>query len=222
MVSRFCGIHRVVKLLRDPKFQDLLLNYPRAKRSFLVAYEATDNVTSEWKFRVEEEYLKPEDYLTRFATFIQAKQAEIEALQVLMTRPQEWKTDVLEGLREKLRSASFEERDLQKASELVHHRLADIISLVKHAAKAEAPIYTAEERVDHALSQLLAQNQFTDEQRQWLQLIREHLVKNLTIELDDFDAPIFFQRGGLGKARKVFADGLAPMLKRINAALASV
>jgi len=211
-----------LKLLRDPKFQDLLLNYPRAKRSFLVAYETTDNVTSEWKFRVEEEYLKPEDYLTRFATFIQAKQSEIEALQVLMTRPQEWKTDVLEGLREKLRAASFEERDLQKASELVHHRLADIISLVKHAAKAEAPIYTAEERVDHALSQLLAQNQFTDEQRQWLQLIREHLVKNLTIELDDFDAPIFFQRGGLGKARKVFADDLAPMLKRINAALASV
>jgi hypothetical protein len=40
-------------------------------------------------------------------------------------------------------------------------------------------------------------------------LIREHLVKNLTIELDDFDAPIFFQRGGLGKARKVFADDLA-------------
>lgn len=69
---------------------------------------------------------------------------------------------------------------------------------------------------------MLAQNQLTDEQRQWLQLIREHLVKNLTIELDDFDAPIFFQRGGLGKARMVFADDLAPMLKRINAALASV
>lgn len=83
-----------------------------------------------------------------------------------MTRPQEWKTDVLEGLREKLRAASFEERVLEEASELVHHRLADIISLVKHAAKAEAPIYTAAEQVDHALSQLLAQNQFTDEQRQ--------------------------------------------------------
>lgn len=211
-----------LKLLRDPKLQDLLLNYPRAKRSFLVGYEIGDNVTSEWKFRVEEEYLKPEDYLTRFATFIQAKQSEIEALQVLMSRPQDWRTDVLDGLRQKLRSASFDERDLQKASELVHHRLADIISLVKHAAKDASPIYTAEERVDHAMSQLLAQNRFSDEQLQWLQLIREHLVKNLTIELDDFDAPIFFQRGGLGKAKKVFAGELAPLLQRINEALASV
>ncbi|MBI2308488.1 MAG: hypothetical protein HYU78_14445 [Rhodocyclales bacterium] len=99
--------------------------------------------------------------------------------------------------------------------------LADIISLVKHAAKEASPIYTAEERVGHAMSQLLAQNRFSDEQLQWLQLIREHLVKNLTIELDDFDAPIFFQRGGLGKANKVFAGELAPLLPRINEALAS-
>jgi hypothetical protein len=28
-----------------------------------------------------------------------------------MSRPQEWRTDVLEGLRQKLRAASFEERD---------------------------------------------------------------------------------------------------------------
>lgn len=49
-----------LKLLRDPAFQDLLVNYPRAKRSFLVAYETADTVTSEWKFRVEDEYLKPE------------------------------------------------------------------------------------------------------------------------------------------------------------------
>jgi type I restriction enzyme R subunit len=61
----------------------------------------------------------------------------------------------------------------------VHHRLADIISLVKHAAKGEAPIFTAEERVDRAMKQLRAQSTFSDEQLQWLQLIREHLVKNL-------------------------------------------
>ncbi len=211
-----------MKLLRDPKFQELLLNYPRAKRSFLIGYETQDAVTSEWKFRVEDEFLKPEDYLTRFAQFIQTKQTEIEALQVLMNRPQEWRTDVLEGLRQKLRAASFDERELQKAAELVHHRLADIISLVKHAAKEESPIYSAEERVDHAMSHLQAQNSFTGEQLQWLQLIREHLVKNLTIELDDFDAPIFFQRGGMGKARKIFDAGLEKLIHQINEHLAAV
>lgn len=211
-----------MKLLRDAKFQDLLLNYPRALRSFLVGYEVSDKVTSEWKFRVEDEYLKPEDYLTHFAKFIRAKSSEIEALQVLMHRPQNWRTDVLTALREKLRSANFEERDLQKASELVHHRLADIISLVKHAAKDEAPIFTAEERVDRAMNQFRAQRGFSDEQLQWLQLVREHLVKNLTIELDDFDLmPIFSDRGGLGRAKKLFEPNLQHMLKQINKELAA-
>jgi type I restriction enzyme R subunit len=211
-----------LRLLRDPKFQDLLLNYPRAKRSFLVGYEIGDKVTSEWKFRVEDEYLKPEDYLTHFATFIRAHSSEIEALQVLMHRPHDWRSDVLTGLREKLRAADFEEWDLQKASELVHHRLADIISLVKHAAKEALPILTAEERVDRALSQLQANNSFSNEQQQWLQLIREHLVKNLTIELDDFDLmPIFSDRGGLGRAKKLFEPNLQPILKQINMELAA-
>jgi type I restriction enzyme R subunit len=211
-----------MKLLRTPAFQELLLNYERAKRSFLIGYEVADNVTSERQFRVEDRYLKPEDYLTHFAKFIRAKSAEIEALQVLMHRPQEWRTDVLTGLRDRLRAAQFDERDLQTASKLVHHRLADIISLVKHAAKDEAKIFTAEERVDRAMTQLQSKSRFSDEQAQWLQLIREHLVTNLTIELDDFDfMPIFSNRGGLGRARKLFDPSLNALLTQINTELAA-
>jgi type I restriction enzyme, R subunit len=35
-----------MKLLRDSSFQDLLLNYPRPIRSFLVALETEDQVSS--------------------------------------------------------------------------------------------------------------------------------------------------------------------------------
>jgi type I restriction enzyme, R subunit len=34
-----------LKLLRNREFQDLLVNYQRAKRSFLVAYETEDEVS---------------------------------------------------------------------------------------------------------------------------------------------------------------------------------
>jgi type I restriction enzyme R subunit len=40
----------VMRLLRDSAFQDLLVNYPRPKRTFLVAYPTEDTVTSEWLF----------------------------------------------------------------------------------------------------------------------------------------------------------------------------
>jgi type I restriction enzyme, R subunit len=77
--------------------------------------------------------------------------------------------------------------------------------MVKHAARNAEPILTAEERVDRALQKIARNRSFNEEQQKWLALIREHLVKNLTIEEDDFDVvPIFEQFGGKGKARRVF------------------
>jgi len=98
----------------------------------------------------------------------------------------------------------------------------DIISMVKHAAKEQEPILTAEERVDKAMKKVTTGEKFNDEQKKWLGFIREHLIKNLTIDMDDLKyMPIFEQRGGLGEAQKVFDKELAAFLAEINAAVAA-
>ncbi len=62
---------------------------------------------------------------------------------------------------------------------------------------------------------------FTTEQRQWLELIRDHIAANLGIEMDDFDFAPFAQRGGIGKAHRVFGDDIAKLLHELNEALAA-
>ena len=59
-----------MKLLRNEAFQDLLVNYPRAKRSFYVGYETQDEVSSEAMIHAGAKYQKPEDYLDSFARFV--------------------------------------------------------------------------------------------------------------------------------------------------------
>jgi type I restriction enzyme R subunit len=142
---------------------------------------------------------------------------------VLIKRLQEWKTEVLNELREKLKRNRFAETELQKAHNLVYNKaLADIISMVKHAARQEEPVLTAEERVDQAIQKVRLGKSFNEEQDKWLGFIRDHLVQNLTIDLDDFEkAPIFEQRGGLTRARKVFSDTLAGLIAEINYAMAA-
>lgn len=210
-----------LNLLRNSEFQDLLENYPRRKRQFVKAPDVDDVVTSEYIFRVGDKALKPADYLLEFAAFVRDHAKDIDAIKVLLEKPKGWKTDTLESLRHTLTSAAFSERDLQKAHKIVHRKaLADIISMVKHAAQTDAPLLTAEERVDRAMSKVVTGKTFTDDQRQWLALIREHLVTNLTIELSDFDLmPIFDDRGGLGKSRKLFGIQLEPLVEELNAAL---
>lgn len=211
-----------LKLLRNSEFQNLLINYQRAKRLFLVAYEADDVVVSErhsWYGQFE----KPEDYLTAFAQFIKENSDRITAIKILLDRPKQWKPSALEELRQKLKDNSYDEKILSAAHQVVYHKaLVDIISMVKHAARDAEPIFTAEERVDRALRLISQRRSFNDEQQKWLSLIREHLIQNLTIEENDFDVlPIFEKFGGKGRAHRVFGDTLPFLIEDLNRAIAA-
>ncbi len=212
-----------MKLLRDNDFQEMLLNYERAKRHFLVGYEIEDDVSSEVMIPFGSDYQKPEDYLHSFARFVRENPEQIEAIRVVLERPKNWKTEALKELREKLAQNKFPEFELRKAHRLVYHKaLADIISMVKHAARAEEPIYSAEERVDRALKKVTADKTFTEEQMKWLGYIREHLIENLTIDLADFDyIPVFERHGGKAIANKVFDNKLETLIAEINYAIAA-
>jgi type I restriction enzyme R subunit len=213
-------------LLRKPTFQDLLVNYPRAKRVFTVAVAAGDTVSSNWLIRGEDgkEY-KPEDYLAAFARFVKENPAQIEAIRILLDRPQEWGTDALSELRTKLAATKerFTVDNLQKIHAAAYGKsLVDIISMVKHAAKEEEPLLTAGERVDRAMGRITQGQTFSEEQRCWLDRIRAHLIENLSIDRDDFDTiPIFWREGGWGKANKVFEGKLDTFLTTLNAAMAA-
>jgi len=210
-----------MKTLRDEALQDLLVNYPRAKRGFVVAYETEDTVSSEWLIG---EY-KPEDYLEAFARFVRENPAHIDAIGILLDRPQDWSTDALSELRQKLAATRerFTVENLQKAH-AAHYRkaLVDIISMVKHAADEQQPLLTAVERVDRAIMQTTGGREFTAEQRAWLERIRSHLIENLSIDREDFDdLPVFAREGGWGSADGSFTGRLGELIGRINAAIAA-
>ena len=208
-----------LNLLQDADFQDLLENYPRAKQTFIIAYQQEDTVSSEVMIKGQ----KAEDYLDSFCRFVRENPEQIEAIAILLQRPRDWKTAALNELREKLGQNQFREPELQRATQLVHNKaLADIISIVKRAARADEPIYTALERIERAIASVMVGKSFNQEQLKWLGYIQEHLVQNLTIEMDDFEyAPIFERVGGKGKAKKVFSGGLEALIDEINAAIAA-
>ncbi len=116
----------------------------------------------------------------------------------------------------------FEPEKLQRAHRAKGFKaLADVISMVKNASVAQSPLLTAEERVNRAMDKFLSVHTLTREQMQWLSLVREHLVKNLSMDEEDFDlTPLLEMRGGKAKARKVFGD-LRPLVAALNEAVAA-
>ncbi len=212
-----------MKLLRNKDFQDLLVNYKRPKRVFFKGYEIVDTVDDEMMFQVGDSYQKPEDYLKSFERFVRENPNRIAAFEILLNCPRAWNTTVLEQLREKLKRSSFREKDLQKAHNHVYQKpLADIISMIKHAADFQVPILDAAERVNRAMASFTAGKQFTTEQLKWLEYIRQHLVQNLAIAEEDFKImPVFERQGGLKKAKKVFGEELTNLIEELNSAVAA-
>lgn len=208
-------------LLRNEEFQKLLAEYKRAFVPFLVGYQIEDKVSSKNLQRFGQ-YDTAESYLDAFSRFVKENADKVDALSILLKRPRDWRPKALEELRRTLAQNQFDERKLQDAHKVASHKaLADVISIVKHAAKAQELVLTAEERVNRAMDKLAAKYKFTSEQMQWLSLVREHLVKNLSMDEADFDlTPLLQMRGGAAKAKRVFGE-LAKLVVELNEAVAA-
>jgi type I restriction enzyme R subunit len=215
-----------MSLLRNPDFRHLLVHYERAKSPFYKDYQTIDEVSSSLLIRdgMGNEY-KPEDYLKKFTKFVRENEDKVQAIRILLKRPKSWDPVALGELKEILKTTPpyFEMSNLQKAHRICHQKaLVDIISMVKHAAAEKSPLWTAEERVEAALAKVAEGKMLDYEQRRWFSYIREHLIQNLSIDMQDFDlVPIFGNRGGLRKARRVFGKEFEPMIRELNTALAA-
>ncbi len=209
---------KTMTILRSADFQDLLINYPRTKKSFWVAYDTKDEVKSNEMIREANRSYKPEDYISAFVHFVHENRDKIDAIKILLDRQSDWSTDSLFELRKSLKINNFSENNLRKA---YHKELADIISIIKHAAKEE-PLFTAEERVERAFEKITMKKDYNVENLRWLELIKNHLIENLTIDKGDFDKiPAFTRIGGWNVANRIFGNQLESLLHTINTEMAA-
>ena len=117
--------------------------------------------------------------------------------------------------------------------------LTDLVSLVRFAIHQDNELVPFPEKVQVNFNAWLAQQQalsprpqgegqgegestdrrFTPEQIHWLEMIRDHIAANLSIDKEDFDYAPFMQNGGLGKVHQLFPKDLGAILTELNQAL---
>lgn len=205
-----------LSILENEKFLSLLEEYPRKPRYFLIDEISRDEIiASEYLFHtLDGRNLKPEDYIMAFEKFVKLNKDKIDAIRILLEKPREFKTSVLKELRKILASQPeiFTEDRLKRS---YRDQLADIIAFVRHAAFGE-PLTSPRERVEKAFQKLYKVHKFTPKQEEWLELIKAHLVQNLTIEQDDFNDIPFSRKGGWKVADRTFEFQLPTILSEVN------
>ena len=140
--------------------------------------------------------------------------AEIRELAAAIERtPQAWTPENL--------WKAFEALDASKVRGSGQRMLTDVVSLVRYALGLTGELVPYREVVEERYAGWLAQQEqagrsFSAEQREWLDMIRDHLVTSLAITTEDFEYTPFSQEGGLGRAVQVFGAGLDKLLDELN------
>lgn len=103
-------------------------------------------------------------------------------------------------------------------------QLTDLISIIRFEMGYEDTLSPFADKVNYnfmkwTLEKNAGAEHFTDEQMEWLRLIKEHIITSLSIETEDLDLNPFDRKGGLGRFYEIFGERYEELLREMNIVL---
>ena len=171
--------------------------------------------------------------ISSFREFIDENRDEIIALRIIYNQNYKDRPMAIEGLKalyEKLKAKGITIERLWdcyaiKKPENVKRgtmaQLADLISIIRFEMGYTENLAPFADRVNYNFMQwTLRRNagavHFTDEQMEWLRLVKDHIAVSLSIETSDLDLNPFDRKGGLGRFYEVFGESYEAVLMEMN------
>ncbi len=197
-----------------------------------------DTVTkSEWDTTSVD---KATEIVKDFNEYLEANKDEIKALSIFYDQPYKRRDitfkmikDVMEKLKlEKPQLAPDYVWDAYTALEDVKSKqpkdqLTALVSLIRRACGIDSELKAYDKTIDRNFQQWMLKqnagqhNRFTQEQIDWLRMIKEHVVSSYHIEIDDLDYTPFDAKGGRGKMYKLFGEQMNEIINELNEVLAA-
>ena len=175
-----------------------------------------------------------QDAVQSFRQFIEENRDEITALQVLYERPyrQRLRLDDIRALADAMQAPprswtterlwqAYQRLDESRVRGSGQRQLADIVALVRYAIDDSDELAPFAEHVNWRFEGWLATQEtagraFTDEQRWWLEAIRDRIAGNVSMEMQDLQSAPLDQQGGLIAAYNAFGDELQTIIDELN------
>ncbi len=112
-------------------------------------------------------------------------------------------------------------------SEQPKDELTALVSLIRRACGIDGELKAFDKTIDENFKKWIFKqnagqhNRFTNEQMDWLRMIKDHVVSSYHIELDDLDYTPFNSQGGKGKMFKLFGNEMDKIINELNEVLAA-
>ena len=177
--------------------------------------------------------------ISNFTAWIEAHKDEITALQIFYDQPyrrRELTYKMIKDLYEKITTEqpllaplqvwrAYEQ--LKEASGSPKNELIALVSLIRKVSGIDRLVTGYEKTVDKNFQAWVFKKQagtttkFTEEQMQWLRMIKDYVANSFHVEKEDFELDPFNKNGGLGKMWQLFGDRTEEIINELNEVLAA-
>lgn len=174
--------------------------------------------------------------ISSFHQFIDENRDEIIALRIIYDQKYKDRPMAIDGLKalyDKLKAKGITVERLwdcyaikkpERVKRGAMSQLSDLISIIRFEMGYTENLAPFADRVNYNFMQwTLRRNagavHFTDEQMEWLRLVKDHIAVSLSIETSDLDLNPFDRKGGLGRFYEVFGDQYDAILMEMNVEL---
>lgn len=229
-------VERAVKPIFSAELRNYLENV-RKSHDQIIDNENLDTViSSSWDTERED---TAKEIIQTFKQFLVDNKDELDALQIIYSQSYKQRPIALrmvKAVHEALKTSPY-----GLSCDMVWHayevlgapvasargtvgKLMDIISAIRYELGQEKILRpfeagVAERFKSWVFSKNAGHGQFTEEQMEWLRMIRDHIATSGSVGDDDLDLSPFGEKGGLGRFYVLFGDNYKNVLADMNYAL---
>ncbi len=229
-------IDQAVAVFNNPALRDFIIDI-RKKLDQIIDVVNIDEVTNIGWVKDQEEAAT--NTIADFRLWIESHKDEIIALQIFYAQDYRHRTftyKMIKDLCDKLKTEkpllaplavwrAYEQ--LEKTNGSAKNELIALVSLIRRVVGIDATLTAYDKTVDKNFQDWAFKKQagaaikFTQEQMDWLRMMKDYVANSFSIDKDDFDLSPFNAEGGLSKMWQLFGAETDGIIKELNEVLAA-
>lgn len=229
-------IEQAVAVFNNPDLRNYIVDVRKKYDQVIDSINIDEVTTIGW---VKDQQAAAEGSISSFTTWIETHKDEITALQIFYAQPyrrRELTYSMIKDLCEKIKTEqpllapthvwrAYEQ--LGQANGSAKNELIALVSLIRKVSGIDSSLTGYDKTVDKNFQAWVFKKQagtttkFTEEQMQWLRMIKDYVASSFHVAKDDFELDPFNKNGGLGKMWQLFGEKTDEIINELNEVLAA-
>jgi type I restriction enzyme R subunit len=229
-------IEEAIAVFHNPELRNYIIDVRKKYDQVIDGINIDEVINIGW---VKDQQAAASLTISNFTAWIEAHKDEITALQIFYGQPyqrRELTYKMIKELYEKIKAEnpllapmqvwhSYEQ--LKEVNSSPKNELIALVSLIRKVTGIDTSLVAYDKTVDKNFQDWVFKKQagatikFTEEQMQWLRMIKDYVANSFHVEKEDFELDPFNKNGGLGKMWQLFGEKTDEIIGELNEVLAA-